>query len=86
MNEVPNLSVESSNIAPSIRKRYVDAYLVSRATVGFGSLIKVISVLLAVGILLIAFFIASQNPQGRDGGIVLGISIISGVFGIFVPR
>lgn len=83
MNEVSDVSVENSKIASSIKKRYKDAYIVSRATVRFGSLIKSIGVLLAIVVLLIAFFIASQTPSGRDGGVVLGISVISGVFGIF---
>lgn len=83
MNEVQHLSLESAEVASSIAKRYKDAYLVSRATVGFGSLIKALGILLGIGMQLVAFFIASQKPSGNDGSIVIGISVISGAFGIF---
>src|SRR6185503_2541521 len=68
----------SSEVA-SLTKRYTDAYRVARAVAGFGSIIKVIGIVIAIVLVLIGFMVASQsgpgNPISSLGimGIVVGV-------------
>lgn len=63
----------------SLTKRYIDAYLVARAVTGFGSMIKVMGIVIAILLVLIGFVVASQSGP-RDPISYLGImGIVVGV-------
>jgi hypothetical protein len=82
---------DSSEVA-SLTKRYTDAYLVARAVTGFGFMIKVIGIVIAILLVLIGLMVTSQNGPGNPlsylgiMGIVVGV--ISGalfyVIGVLV--
>jgi hypothetical protein len=74
---VRKATVSGSTEVASVTKRYNDAYLVARAINGFGYLIKIISIVIAVLLVLIGFIVANQNGP-RDPMSVVGI------MGIFV--
>lgn len=64
----------------SLTKRYKDAYLVARATNGFGGMIKAIGIVIAI-LLVIGGFILLLLNEGRLGvGMALGLAAI--IFGI----
>jgi heme/copper-type cytochrome/quinol oxidase subunit 4 len=71
---------KSSSEVASLMKRYTDAYLVARATNGFGILIKVIGIVIGILLALIGFMVASQSGP-RDPMSILGIIGIA--FGVF---
>jgi hypothetical protein len=72
----PEVKVRDSAEATSLMKRYTDAYLVARAINGFGSLIKVIAIVIAILLVLIGFWVAAQNGPREP------ISYL-GIMGIF---
>jgi hypothetical protein len=74
-----------------IANRYVDLYRVARLLVGLGSTVKVLGVVLGIGILLLFIFIGaagSSQPSGFNqtstNPIMIGTSVVGGVFGLFV--
>ena len=74
-----------------VATRYVDLYRVARLLVSLGSTVKVLGVVLGVGILLLFLFVGavgSSQPSGFNQSstnpIMLGTSVIGGVFGLFV--
>ena len=66
-------SSSASETPRNMKKRYSDAYLVAKATVSFGNLIKIIGVLLAGVIIVAALFISNQAGAGAAGIVVGGI-------------
>jgi hypothetical protein len=66
----------------NILNRYRDAYLVSRAQVGIGNLIKTGSALLVIITVPIGLYLASNSGSNRDGGIGLGFGIIIVLLGL----
>ena len=72
----PQVKVRDSSEAASLMKRYTDAYLVARAINRFGSLIKVIAIVLAIALVAIGFLVAAQNGPTEP------ISYL-GIMGIF---
>jgi hypothetical protein len=73
--------------AQSLSNRYWDAYLVARATVGMGAVIKVVGILLGILICSGGFFIATTlSATLSNSGAVIFISVLTivGGFGVFV--
>lgn len=64
-----------SVIVSSMMRRYKDAYLIAKATTGFGALIKGVGIILALLIVLVAYGVANQAPRGSEA-----IVIIVGIF------
>jgi hypothetical protein len=55
-----------SNVTSKLLKRYKDAYRVSRLTVGFGTLIKLIGVIAAIAIVITTIIVAGNLFNGRE--------------------
>ena len=77
----------ASKQAQTLSNRYGDAYLVARTTVGMGSGIKIIGILLGVlmcaGGFIIAVAFSEAAGKGNDAIIFISILTIVGGFGIF---
>jgi len=74
-----------------VATRYVDLYRVARLLVSLGSTVKVLGVVLGIGILLFFLFVGaagSSQPSGFNQSstnpIMVGTSVVGGVFGLFV--
>jgi len=68
----------TSETPRNLKKRYSDAYLVSKVTVSFGNLIKIVGVLVAGVIIVGALFMASQGA----GVFVVGGIVVAGLSGL----
>ena len=70
--------------AKTLKTRYLDAYRAARLTCGFGTLIKVMGIILGV----LIFFSSSEigGSSGAVGGLVVGgaIGLLSFCFGLMV--
>jgi hypothetical protein len=79
---VGKATVRESYVVASLMKRYTDAYIVARTITGFGSLIKVIGVVIAALLVLIGFLVAAQNgprePISYLGIMGVVVGVISG--------
>jgi len=79
IREVGSIVVPASNVVSTLMGRYRDAYLVARATNGFGGLIKGIAIVIAALLLLIGFLFMGEGHLG-DATFALGvITIVSGI-------
>lgn len=71
-----NIVARESNEVASLMKRYSDAYIVAKTINGFGGLIKIIGIIVAVLLVLIGFVVANKNGP-RDPVSYLGIAGIA---------
>lgn len=68
-------------LASSVVKRYRDAYLVARATNGYGSLIKFVGVALAVLFCIVGFLLSNRLGEfAIVVGAILGIAVGAGFY------
>jgi hypothetical protein len=73
----------ASETPRNLKKRYSDAYLVSKVTVSFGNLMKIIGVLLTGVIIVAALFMSRQAGAGA-AVIVVGGIIAAGLSGLLL--
>ncbi len=72
-------SSQSSGPVPAIRKRYKDAYLVARATGGFGTLIKAIGVIVGALFVVVGLNFLNEGRGTQELGIVsVGLGFVLG--------
>ncbi len=75
-----------SNQLAALTTRYSDAYTVARVTNGFGGIIKVVGIVLAVAILVATFAAADKSPViigiGLFAAIVVGVLLF--ILGILI--
>jgi hypothetical protein len=79
VQSVRKASARDSSEVASLMKRYTDAYVVGRAITGFGSLIKVIGIVIAILLVLIGFLVAAKNGPRETISYLGIIGIVVGV-------
>ena len=76
---------EEASEVKSLKKRYWDAYVVARTTVGIGTAIKVIGAILGILIFLGALVFANNQPRYyRASEAQVVAVIVGGVWGVLV--
>lgn len=76
---------DESSEAKSLKKRYWDAYVVARTTVGIGTAIKVVGAVLGILIFVGVLVIANNGPRYyRSGDAQVIAAILGGVWGALV--
>lgn len=80
------IKATSSPEVTSLMNRYKDAYLIARATNGWGKLIKIFGLVMAVILVLLGLmFIADGDKTGQlMGAILVVLSIIEGVWSYII--
>src|SRR5215218_1006488 len=75
----------AADVAPTLSKRvsalmsrYKDAYVIARATNGFGGLIKGIGIVIAIVLLLIGLVLINSV---RGGEVIFAVGVVTIVFG-----